>query len=103
MTTGELLRRAREARTALGLAGTETKNAALRAMADELERAAEAILEANALDMEAARGPVSDVMLDRLALDRDGSAAWPRASGPRRTCRIRWAGCCAGQSGPVGW
>ncbi len=75
MTTRELLHRAREARTALALAGTEQKNAALRAMADELERAADAILEANALDLEAAKGTMSDVMLDRLALD------WGRVGG----------------------
>ena len=50
------------------LASTETKNAALLAMADALVAGQDAILAANALDLEAAKGTVSDVMLDRLAL-----------------------------------
>ena len=68
MTTMELLYRARGAKAAVALASTERKNAALLAMADALEQSAAAILAANALDMEAAKGTVSDVMLDRLAL-----------------------------------
>ena len=44
------------------------KNAALNAMADSLISCAEAILDANALDLEAAKGQMSDVMLDRLRL-----------------------------------
>lgn len=68
MTTQELLRRAQGAKSAVALAGTERKNAALLAMADALEGQAEAILAANGKDLEAARGTVSDVMLDRLAL-----------------------------------
>lgn len=68
MTTLELLQRARAARTAMALADTDTKNAALRAMADALEAHTGAILAANGLDLEAARGAISDVMLDRLAL-----------------------------------
>ena len=46
----------------------EEKNHALLAMADALEQATAEILAANALDMEAARGHISEVMLDRLAL-----------------------------------
>ena len=69
MTTQELLLRARQARGALALADTETKNQALRAMADALEKRRDDILAANALDLDAARGAVSDVMLDRLALN----------------------------------
>ena len=68
MTTLELLQRARAARSAMALADTETKNAALRAMADALEAYTGAILAANGLDLEAAKGTISDVMLDRLAL-----------------------------------
>ena len=68
MTTTELLKKARGAKTAIALATTEQKNAALLAMADMLERETAGILAANALDMEAAKGTVSDVMLDRLAL-----------------------------------
>ena len=69
MTTIELLHRARGAKRAMTLADTETKNAALLAMADALMADQDAILAANALDLEAARGTVSDVMLDRLALN----------------------------------
>ena len=39
------------------------------ALADHLVAATEEILAANALDMEAAKGKISDVMLDRLYLD----------------------------------
>ena len=68
MTTQELLQRASGAKESMALADTERKNKALRAMADALEDHGSAILAANALDVEAARGTVSDVMLDRLAL-----------------------------------
>ena len=47
---------------------TEQKNAALEAMAAALIANEDTILAANALDLEGARGTVSDVMLDRLAL-----------------------------------
>ena len=67
-STHDILLAAREARPALQRASTEAKNAALLAMADALERNAAAILAANAQDMEAARGHISEVMLDRLAL-----------------------------------
>lgn len=78
MTTRELLQRARAARTAVALADTERKNAALLAMADALEQEADSILTANELDLDAARGTVSDVMLDRLALSRDRIAGMAR-------------------------
>ena len=68
MTTQEILKAARTARPALQRANTEQKNAALLAMADRLWADRAAILAANAQDMEAARGTVSEVMLDRLAL-----------------------------------
>ncbi len=71
MTTLELLRRARSAKSAMALADTDTKNRALLAMADALERSAQPILAANALDLEGARGAVSSVMLDRLALNEE--------------------------------
>ena len=71
MTTQELLRRAQAAKPAMVLADTDRKNEALLAMAGALEESADAILEANARDLEAARGTVSEVMLDRLALSPD--------------------------------
>ena len=68
MTTLQLLHQAKGAKTAVTLASTETRNAALLAMADALVADQADILAANALDLEGARGTVSDVMLDRLAL-----------------------------------
>ena len=47
---------------------TEKKNAALLAMAEALEQHGGDILTANALDVAAARGTISDVMIDRLTL-----------------------------------
>lgn len=68
MTTLELLEKARASKGAMSLADTETKNNALLAMADALMGHQQAILTANRADLEAARGTVSEVMLDRLAL-----------------------------------
>lgn len=78
MTTMELLERAKGAKGAMALAGTEAKNRALLAMADALEADQAAILAANAQDLEAARGTVSDVMLDRLALNGERIAGMAR-------------------------
>ena len=71
MTTFELLQQAKAAKSAMMLASTETKNAALLAMADALMAHQDTILAANALDLEGAKGTVSEVMLDRLALSPD--------------------------------
>ena len=70
MTTQEILEAARAARSALGLSSGEVRRAALLGMAEALCSPArqQAILEANAADLEAARGHISEVMLDRLAL-----------------------------------
>ena len=68
MTTMELLAQARGAKGAMALADSEQKNRALLAMADALERRQGDILAANEQDLEAARGTISEVMLDRLAL-----------------------------------
>jgi glutamate-5-semialdehyde dehydrogenase len=69
-------RRAREAAAALALASTETKNAALRAMAARVEADAGKILQANAQDVEAARAKGRDAaFIDRLALDGPRVAA----------------------------
>ena len=67
-TTREILRLA-HAEAALTPPSTEQKNQALAAMADALERHTEAILAANRIDMEQARGHISEVMLDRLMLN----------------------------------
>ena len=68
MTTQELLLQAKGAKGAMALADTAAKNRALQAMADALVTHESDILAANALDLEAARGTISEVMLDRLAL-----------------------------------
>ena len=70
MTTQEILEAARAARSALGLSSGEVRRAALLGMAEALCSPArqQAILEANAADLEATRGHISEVMLDRLAL-----------------------------------
>lgn len=68
MTTMELLERAKAARTALATLSTEKKNAALEAIADALLENKEQILAANAQDVAAAKGHISDVMIDRLTL-----------------------------------
>lgn len=71
MTTQQLLEKANAAKWEMAAANTKTKNRALLAMADALEKHCEDILAANAQDMEAARGSISEVMLDRLALSHD--------------------------------
>lgn len=68
MTTHEILLAAQAAKLPLALADTDTKNAALEAMAVALVENSNAILAANKQDLAAARGRISDVMLDRLAL-----------------------------------
>ena len=75
MTTREILLAAREGKRALALANTEEKNALLEAMADSLLAGTEEILRANNADMEAARGTISEVMLDRLMLNESRIAA----------------------------
>ena len=63
-------RAAVDAARVLALAGTEQKDAALRAAAAALRRREAAILAANARDLESARATgLGAAMLDRLALD----------------------------------
>ena len=64
----ELLSAAKAAKLEVSRLTTAQKNGALEAMASALIANEAAILAANALDLEAAKGTVSDVMLDRLAL-----------------------------------
>ncbi len=63
-----MLEAAKAAKAEITRLTTEQKNAALNAMADALIANEAAILAANALDLEAAKGTVADVMLDRLLL-----------------------------------
>ena len=75
MTTQELLQGARAAKGWLAGLTSREKNAALLAMAQALTAHAEEILAANSQDLAVARGTVSDVMLDRLALSKSRIAA----------------------------
>lgn len=68
MTTQELLCRAGAAKHSAAFAESERKDALLRSMAGSLRQAREKILAANAEDLAAARGQISEVMLDRLRL-----------------------------------
>ncbi len=70
MTTQEILTRAKAAAGAPWLESGQ-KNEALLRMADALEENQEEILSANRQDVEAARGTVSNMMLDRLALSAE--------------------------------
>ena len=63
-----MLEKAKAAKTEVARLTTDQKNAALYAMADALIANEADILSANTLDLEAAKGTVSDVMLDRLQL-----------------------------------
>ena len=73
MTTKEILAQAKAAKTAMMEADTAGRNLALQKMADALEQPQqmEQILHENAQDIEAARGTISDVMLDRLLLNKE--------------------------------
>ena len=74
----ELLAAARGAKNEVGQLSTWQKNQALLAMAETLEESRESILAANALDLSAARGNISEVMLDRLRLTPERIAAMAR-------------------------
>ena len=66
-----MLEAAKAAKFSVMALTTAQKNAALEAMAQALTDNQEAILAANAADMENARGKVAQVMLDRLLLTPD--------------------------------
>ena len=93
MTTIDILKKTKAAWQHISNASAEEKNALLLAMADSLLTHQDAILAENRLDMEAARGHISEVMLDRLCLDEKriaGMAAGIRdiAALPDHTGRI---------------
>ena len=74
----KMLEAAKAAKSKIACLTAGEKNAALHAMADSLISCEEAILDANALDLKAAKGHVSDVMLDRLRLTTDRIAGMAR-------------------------
>jgi glutamate-5-semialdehyde dehydrogenase len=71
MTTKEILEAAKKAKNEIIKLTTDQKNKALTSMADELLAQENNILEQNKLDVEAARGKISDVMIDRLTLNHE--------------------------------
>lgn len=86
MTTLDIIRKTKAAWSALRDADAETKNRFLTAMADSLVEHTAEILTCNETDLEAARGRISDVMLDRLRLDEGRIAAM--AEGIRATVKL---------------
>ena len=68
MTTKEIITAAKSAKKYIAELTSEQKNAALLSLAEQIEAHTDEILKANAEDMKAARGNISDVMLDRLYL-----------------------------------
>lgn len=71
MTTFEILQRAVKAKSVINILTEAQKNEALFAMAESLVKNTDIILEANKKDIAAAKGIISDVMIDRLSLDAD--------------------------------
>ena len=69
MTTQDILTRAQATKTVLSELSTEEKNKVLLTMADCLLEYSAQILEQNRLDVEAATGHISPVMIDRLMLN----------------------------------
>ena len=80
--TSDILKEAKAASLEISRLSTEQKNAALEEMAQALLSAKDQILSENEKDLEAAKGSISDVMLDRLRLTHErieGMAAGIRA------------------------
>ena len=80
--TSDILKDAKKASLLINRLSTEKKNEALEEMAKALLLATDEILEENEKDLEAAKGSISDVMLDRLRLTPErieGMAAGIRA------------------------
>lgn len=69
MQTQEILIRAKNAAKEMHKFGTDDIHLALEYMADALIENTDVILSKNKIDVDAARGKISDVMIDRLALD----------------------------------
>ncbi len=94
----EIGKRAREAASALSITDTAAKNAALAVMARHLKTDMPAILEANHIDVEAAKArKLSDAFVDRLTLDEtriasicDGLRAIAELADPVGTVIAEW-------------
>ncbi len=71
MTTQQILEGAKAVKRVAMLLDTKTKNDALLKMADKLIENTDKILAANSIDVENAKGVISDVMIDRLSLSKE--------------------------------
>lgn len=71
MTTQEILQKVNAAKYRMMAASEAEKTDALFKMADALEQASEAILEANREDLAAAEGLIAPIMMDRLRLNEE--------------------------------
>lgn len=78
VSTQEQFEQVQAVKKSINTASEAVKNQALLAMADHLLAATEEILAVNALDMAAAKGKISDVMLDRLYLNEGRIEAMAR-------------------------
>ena len=70
MTTLNILQNTKAAWKDLNTTSTDEKNKILISMADALIENSKHIIECNNIDLENAKGKISDVMLDRLLLDK---------------------------------
>ena len=86
MTTLEIIRKTNAAWGSVRDGDAAAKNHILTAMADSLTAHTTEILQCNALDMDAAKERISEVMLDRLRLDEGRIAAM--ADGIRATVKL---------------
>ncbi len=86
MTTLDILKQAKAAKRVLAKLSGEQKNEALYAMADALVESADEILAENSADIEAAKGIISDVMIDRLTLTKERIAGM--ADGIREVAKL---------------
>lgn len=75
MTTKQILENAVKAKLTAATLSKDQKNAALYAIADNLESTMSDIISANREDIERSKGTMSDVMIDRLRLDEGRIAA----------------------------
>ena len=90
-STLDICRAAKAAAPSIAAMGDEKINAALGAMARALIEDTDKILAANAEDIIAASGTVSEVMLDRLRLSRERIAGMAKAN-KKKLLAFRLAG-----------